>query len=130
MSSRGSKIKNGFVTTTEYSTLYTSINNVKILNGIGYKHSLPDFSHSSNAIYAKIRENGSLQEIRFYDSQGWPIIEIAYHPEPNIYFGSRDCVVHCHFYDGLARSKAQRITHELKEKYSMYLKEFNLYDKC
>ena len=130
MSSRGSRIKNGYITTSEYITKFITANNVKILVGVGSKHSLPDFSRSSNAVYAKVRDNGSLQEIRFYDAFGWPIIEIAYHPEPKINNGSRDSVVHYHLYNGLDRRNASLLTEELKQKYAKYLKEFNLYDKC
>lgn len=130
MASRGSKAKNGHVTTDEYATDSVTESGVKILKGKGGRHSLPDYSHSPNSIYAKLTENGILREMRFYDSDGNPVLEIAYHCEPKLSNGSKEKIVHCHSYDGLMRTKAARITNQIKEKYAEYLKEFDLYDKC
>ncbi len=130
MASRGSRAKNGHVTTDEYSTESVTENGVKVLKGKGNNHSLPDYSHSSNSVYAKLKRDGTLHEIRFYDSNGNPVLEIAYHGEPKLNHGNKDPVVHFHTYVGLVRSPAVRITSEIKEKYAKYLKEFGLYDKC
>lgn len=130
MASRGSKARNGFVTANEYSTESMTKSGVKVLKGNGYNHSLPDYSHSPKSIYAKLKRDGSLHEMRFYDAKGSPIIEIANHPEPKINNGSRDPVVHYHLYNGVTRSNAERLTKTIREKYAKYLKEFNLYDKC
>ena len=130
MASRGSKAKNGHVTTDEYSTESVTKTGVKILKGKGRNHSLPDYSHSPSSIYAKLEDDGSLREMRFYDSDGNPVLEIAYHGESKLNHGNKDPIVHYHTYDGLVRSDAARITNEIKEKYAKYLKEFDLYDKC
>lgn len=130
MASRGSEAKNGHVTTDEYSTESVTENGVKILKGNGRNHSLPDYSHSPNSVYAKLKKDGTLHEMRFYDSKGNPVLEIAHHGEPNLNRGNKDPIVHYHTYDGLARSPAARMTGEIKEKYAKYLKEFDLYDKC
>lgn len=133
MSSRGSLAKNGHITTNEYRTIEITELEVKILEGLDNNHSLPDYSHTPNSIYAKLKSDGkTLHEMRFYDEKGNPIIEIAYHPEPNINNGNRENVVHYHLFDGLNRSEPTLVkTHpEIKEKYKKYLKEFDLYDKC
>ena len=135
MSSRGSRARNGHVTTHEYDTSHVTNYGVKILNGTSNQyHSLPDYSHSPNAVYAKMKSDGkTLHELRIYDKNGNPIIEIAYHPEPKINNGDRQTnIVHFHMFDGLKRSDAQRMdTHmNIKEKYAIYLKEFGLYEKC
>ena len=103
--------------------------------GYGKNHSLPDYSHTPNSIYAKMKYDGvTLHEIRFYDDKGVPIIEIAYHPEPVINHGDREnSIVHYHLFKGINRDgQPYRMDEhlEVKEKYKVYLKEFNLYDKC
>ena len=135
MSSRGSAIKNGHVTSTEYETLKTTQHGVKILKGLDNNHSLPDFAHTPNSIYAKMKYYGeTIHEMRFYDKNGYPIIEIAYHPEPKINAGNREKnIVHFHTFTGVNRNPhAYRMDKnpDIKEKYKIYLKEFKLYDKC
>ncbi len=134
MSSRGSKAKNGHATADEYETIEVSQTGVKILKGKYFKHSLPDYAHTGDSIYAKMKkDNKTILEMRFYDKDGKPIIEIAYHPEPKINNGNWDDVVHYHlFNDKLDRYYVARVKDhpEIKEKYAIYLKEFNLYDKC
>lgn len=134
MASRGSFTKNGYVTTDEYETLSEIGEDIKILSGLGDNHSLPDFAHSPNSVYAKMKFDGkTLHEMRIYDKNGNIIIEIAYHPEPNINNGDRQSnIVHFHLYDGLKRLPAMRMDEhpEIKEKYAKYLKELGLYDKC
>ena len=84
--------------------------------------------------YVKMKKDGkTLHELRVYGSNCLPIIEIAYHPEPNINNGDRQTnIVHFHMYDGLIRGDAVKMSDhpEIKEKYAIYLKEFDLYDKC
>ncbi len=41
------------------------INGVKVLKGIGGKHSLPEESHTSN-VYIKLKPDGSFHEMRIY----------------------------------------------------------------
>lgn len=132
MSSRGSVAKHGFVTTKDYYTERITENGVKILIGNGNNHSLPEMAHSPNSIYAKLKDDGkTLHEMRFFDEKGMPIIELAYHPEPNINNGDRDNdILHFHQFDSLTRLPAKRMDlhQEIKEKYKDYLKEFDLYD--
>ena len=136
MSSRGSYATNGHVTTYEYTTIYVDNVGGKVLVGTTSKsHSLPDYSHTLNSVYIKLKkDNKTLHAMRFYDEKGHPIIEIAYHPEPKINNGNREeSIVHFHLYDNkLGRNNVHRMDKypEIKEKYSKYLKEYSLYDKC
>ena len=135
MSSRGSFARNGHITNCEYTTKNITSSGVKILIGIGNNHSLPEYSHTPNSIYAKLKKDGvTLHELRFFNEKGFPVFEIAYHPESKINNGNKkDSIVHFHFFDGINRyPKAYRMDEypEIKEKYKKYLKEFNLYDKC
>lgn len=132
MSSRGSVAKYGHITTKDYYTERITENGVKILIGYGNNHSLPEMAHTPNSIYAKLKDDGkTLHEMRFFNEEGMPIIEIAYHPEPKINNKNRDDnILHFHEFDGLTRSQPKRmdLNNEIKEKYKIYLKEFDLYD--
>ena len=69
--------------------------------------------------------------MRFFNNKGYPIIEIAYHPEPKINNGDKQQkILHFHVYNGLERKDAEMMNDDIKEKYSKFLKEFDLYDKC
>lgn len=59
------------------------IESVKVLQGLGGKHSLPEEAHSSEA-YIKLKPDGTFHEMRIYDKDHYLVKEIAYHPEPNI----------------------------------------------
>jgi len=134
MSSRGSFAKNGHVTTIEYKTIFKNETlNMEILQGTSKQfHTLPDYSHSPNMVYVKLKDDEvTLHEMRFYDSNCNPIIEIAYHPEPKINNGDmRTNILHYHIYKGLIRGNAIRMDEhpEMSVKYADYLKEFDLYD--
>lgn len=131
MSSRGSFAINGHVTTKNYKTDMITESGVKVLSGIGNNHSLPELSHTPNSIYDKLKKDDVLHELRFFDSQGYPIFEIAYHPEPNINNGNRiENIVHYYTFNGLNRKPAKILDEIIKKRYSKYLKEFGLYDKC
>lgn len=122
MSSRGSYAVNGHVTINEYATIYVDKIGGKILEGISPKsHSLPDYAHTSNSVYVKLKSDGkTLHEMRFYNDKGNPIIEIAYHPEPKINNGDRATnIVHFHIYNRLDRAHAQRMDGTLKLKKNM-----------
>lgn len=70
--------------------------------------------------------------MRFFDEKNMPIIEIAYHPEPNLNNGDRkNNILHFHLFNGLKRDEPMRmnVNPMIKEKYKKYLKEFDLYDK-
>lgn len=48
------------------------IEDVKVLEGINGKHSLPDEAHSSGA-YIKLKPDGTFHEMRFYDKDHYLI---------------------------------------------------------
>ena len=129
MASRGSVAVNCCILTDEYETVKVTPMGVKILIGKGNKHSLPDYAHTAESIYAKIDNNGLLRELRFYGPDHKPVFEIGYHVDSKFKKESSSRVLHYHTFDSdLNRVPGKLMTNELKEKYSSYLKEFNLYD--
>lgn len=101
------------------------IENIKILQGINGKHSLPEESHSSTA-YIKLKPDGTFHEMRIYDKNHYLIKEIGYHPEPQLNDGNRsENVLHVHDYpekNNFKNRKPHRITKEEYKKYKKYLK--------
>lgn len=69
---------------------------IKVLEGIGARHNLPEEAHTSLA-YAKLFKDGNLQMLRFYDKDKFLRIEIGYHPEPSL-TGHRKPIYHIHEY--------------------------------
>ena len=69
---------------------------IKVLEGIGGKHALPEKAHSSDA-YVKLNSDGNLNKIRFYDQNKCLRVEIGYHPVPEL-TGHRNHTYHIHFY--------------------------------
>lgn len=69
---------------------------IKVLEGLGGKHNLPEEAHSSLA-YAKLFKDGNLQMLRFYDENKYLVLEIGYHPEPKL-SGHGKPVYHIHEY--------------------------------
>lgn len=95
---------------------------IKVLEGIGGKHNLPEEAHSSVA-YAKLLNDGNLQMLRFYDKDKYLVLEIGYHPEPEL-TGHREHVYHIHEYGRDFSSRSKRLlTDEDLEKYGKYLTE-------
>ena len=94
---------------------------IKVLEGIGGKHNLPEEAHSSLA-YAKLHKDGNLQMLRFYDKDKYLVLEIGYHPEPKLTGHGRH-VYHIHEYTpGNFDSRPQRLfTQADIEKYGKYL---------
>ena len=130
MGSRGAVAKYGYVTDLDYHTVKVTESGVKILKGYGNNHSLPELAHTPNSIYARFKDD-EFYEMRFFNNKGYPIIEIAYHPEPKINNGDKQQkILHFHVYNGLERKDAEMMNDDIKEKYSKFLKEFDLYDKC
>ncbi|MCQ2437330.1 MAG: hypothetical protein MJ099_02910, partial [Clostridia bacterium] len=75
--------------------------------------------------------DGSFREMRVYDSEGFPIIEIGYHAEPNLTGNRHDKVLHYHTFDSnLKRSLGGKVSAtenaDIYEKYRKYLKEYGL----
>lgn len=129
MASRESKTRNGHVTTNEFKTV-KMIHNAKVIEkASGNNHGLPDYSHTPNRIYIKELKDGSFRELRAYNSDGYPILEIGYHIEPSITHNRKDSVLHYHIFgENLERSKAIELKNdsEIKQKYQIYLSEYGL----
>lgn len=99
MASRGAVTRNGHVTTNEYSTVKI-VENAKVLRGsTPQQHGLPDYAHTPNSFYIKENHDDSFRELRIYNNYGFPIIEIGYHPEPNISGNRYEKVLHYHYFD-------------------------------
>ena len=130
MASRGSVAKNSRITDEEYKTISILHHGEKVIEGIGSKHSMPDYSHSPNTIYVIYKE-GSFRAMRVYGGDHMPIIEITYHPEPNLNNGDREhSVWHMHVFNkkDLTHNKAKFITNEIKQKYKELLEDIG-YDQ-
>ncbi len=93
---------------------------VKVLQGVGGRHNLPEESHSS-AAYAKLFKDGNLQMLRFYGEDRRLKLEIGFHAEPDL-TGHRGFVYHVHEYGSdFSRSKPRFLTQEEIRKYGKYL---------
>lgn len=93
---------------------------VKVLEGTGGLHKLPEEAHSSDA-YVQLFPDGNLQMLRFYDKDHFLTAEIGFHPEPQLTGHSRS-VYHIHFYDRkFHRTDARLLTPVEIEKYEKYL---------
>lgn len=71
------------------------VDGVKILQGIGNKHGLPESSHSSEA-YIKLKPDGTFHEMRFYNKEHVLYMEIAYHPEQALTGNRHTPILHYH----------------------------------
>ena len=95
---------------------------VKVLKGIGGKHSLPEEAHSSQA-YIKLKSDGTFHEMRIYDKDHYLTHEIAYHGEHNISGNREEKVLHIHEYDrNFHRTTARLLTDEEYKRYKKYFK--------
>ena len=103
-----------------YKTI-DKIAGMKVLEGIGGKHSLPEEAHSSSG-YIKLDKNGNFYEMRLYDKDHYLYFELAYHPEPSI-DPSRRPVLHYHTYDRhFNRSRATKVSKAMKNHFLKYLR--------
>ena len=123
MSSRGSVAKNGHVGTDEYKTVEVLPSGAKVLEGNGNHHSLPDYSHSPNAVYVKYNASKSYVTIRFYGEDRRMYLEIAYYPEQKV--GKPGVPVwHYHTYGpDMKHDNVHVLTADVAEKYMVYLKK-------
>lgn len=133
MSSHGAVTKNGHVTTDEYQSKDGKmVYDAKVLTGTTSKqHGLPDYAHSPNSKYIKENPDGSFREMRVYDETGFPIIEIAYHPEQSLTGNRHEYVLHYHtFKKNLERVMGGRLSEtehaDIYKKYKKYLEEYGL----
>lgn len=130
MSSRGARTRNGHVTNTEFEDIH-DVEDAEVLVGTGNNHGLPDYAHSPRSKYIKENPDGSFRELRDYDSEGFPVIEIGYHPEPNLTGNRHEKVLHYHTFDpdlkrhlGGKLSKTENA--DVYRKYEKYLRRYGL----
>lgn len=103
-----------------YKTIGT-IEGVKVLEGIGNIHKLPEESHTSNA-YIRLNKNGDFYQYREYDKNHYLKFEIGYHKEPNISKSGKP-VLHVHEYSpNMGNRTTRAISEKEYEKYKKYLK--------
>lgn len=130
MSSRGARTRNGHVTTTEFTCSHT-VYDAKVLIGTGNNHGLPDYAHTPNRKYIKENPDGSFRELRDYNAEGFPVIELGYHAEPHLTGNRHEKVLHYHTFDSnLRRHLGGRISEtenaEIYMKYKKYLRTYGL----
>lgn len=103
-----------------YKTVGT-FHGIKVLEGLGGKHNLPEEAHTSEA-YAKLFKDGNLQMLRFYDKDKYLVLEIGYHREPAL-TGHNERVYHIHEYgrDNFSIRPPRLFTAEDIKKYGKYL---------
>lgn len=94
---------------------------IKVLEGLGGKHNLPEEAHTSSA-YAKLCKDGNLQMLRFYDKDKYLVLEIGFHPESSL-TGHRRPVYHIHEYsrDNFDHRPPRLFTQDDIKKYGKYL---------
>ena len=131
MGSRGSVARNGHQKDAEYTTASVLPHGGKVIEGIGRGlHSMPDYSHLPNSVYV-IFKKGIFHAMRIYGEDHMPIIEIAYHPEPNLNHGDREHPIwHMHVYTegNLDHNDAELITKEVETRYAEQLEDIE-YDQ-
>lgn len=104
------------------------IGGVKVLKGIGGKHSLPEEAHSSSA-YIKLKPDGTFHEMRIYDKDHYVILELAYHPEKSLGSAGRS-ILHYHLYDrNFNRTLARKMPKAMRKRYSKYFAGVKQYGK-
>lgn len=105
----------------EYRTVGT-VGGIKVLEGVGGKHGLPEEAHSSNA-YIQLNGDGTVRTIRFYDSRHRLRYEIAFHREQSI-DPSNKPVLHYHVYDMTGErpwhGPARKATKAMRRRYGRY----------
>jgi hypothetical protein len=104
------------------------IEDVKVLQGLNGKHSLPEEAHSSSA-YIKLKPDGTFHEMRIYDKDHYLVQEIAYHPEAKLNGGNRvESILHIHEYNrnDFEHRPARLLTQDEIKKFKKYLKGVKL----
>ena len=96
-----------------------SFHGVKVLEGIGGKHNLPEEAHASEA-YVKLNPDGSLNMIRFYDKDKYLVAEIGYHRVPQL-TGHYEPTYHIHFYSrDFVRTPERLLTEDEIKRYERF----------
>ena len=106
------------------------IQGIKVLQGIGNQHGLPESAHASKA-YIKLDDKGVFREMCFYNSKHELYLEIGYHPEPRLTGNKSISVLHYHRYDHnfsryksavFIRTTARKLPDAMKRKYKKFFK--------
>ncbi len=99
------------------------IEGIKVLQGLGNKHNLPEESHTSKA-YIKIDSQGNFIRYREFNDDKTTKFDIDYHIEQKITGNRVDEVFHIHFYDinGKRDPVGRILTDEEYNKYKKYFK--------
>jgi hypothetical protein len=90
------------------------IDGIKVLKGMQGKHGLPEEAHSSNA-YISLHPNGSVKQIRLYNSNLTAKTDIEY----SMHQGKLS--LHAHDYINGVRQPPRNLTPTEYEKYIKYL---------
>lgn len=108
------------------------VHDAEVLEGTSKQyHGLPDYGHSPDRKYIKENPDGTFREMRVYDENGFPILEIGYHPEESLTGNRHEKVLHYHtFSQDLTRHMGGRLSPtentEIYNKYKKYLEEYGL----
>ena len=103
-----------------YKTVGT-IDGVKVLQGLGNIHKLPEEAHSSNA-YIGLDRNGNFKVYREYDKDRYLTFEIAYHAESKL-DKSNKSILHAHDYKRDMKDRTTRLLTDAEfQKYKKYFK--------
>ncbi len=99
------------------------IDGVKVLQGLGILHNLPEEAHSSKA-YLKVDSQGNFVRYREYNADRTSRFDIDYHKEPKITGNKTEKVFHIHFYDknGVRDVVGRRLTLAEFEKYKRFFR--------
>ena len=97
------------------------INGVKVLQGLGGKHNLPEESHSSNA-YILTDRAGNFVRFREFNSDHTSKFDIDYHPEKKI-SGHYNPIFHIHEYNnGIRDPLGRTLTDAEYQKYKKFFR--------
>lgn len=99
------------------------IEGVKVLQGTGQAHNLPEEAHSSKA-YIKVNSSGDFIRYREFNENKTARFDIDHHIESKITGNRNERVFHIHFYnkDGVRDIVGRRLTNEEYEKYKKYFR--------
>ena len=94
-------------------------------SAISGKHGLPEESHSSTA-YIKLKQGVTFHEMCINNEHHYLIMEITYHPEPNLYnWNCSENILHVHEYpqqDNFQIRPSRLITKQEHNKCKNFLK--------
>ena len=86
------------------------VNGIKVLQGIGGKHGLPEEAHTSSA-YISLHHDGKVKQLRLYNSNLTAKADIEY----SVHQGKLS--LHAHDYVGGVRQSARPLTNQEKKEF-------------